>query len=141
MTAETGRHIFEKFYQADTSRTTRGNGLGLALVKRVVDILSGEICVESKLGEGSTFTVILKKKADLLLAQAPFSRGGRCFALGIPDELYRECDRVGNLLGGCFAVVDFKAAKHIWKDLYGNDHGGGRCYASRDQAKRVCGIL
>ncbi|MBQ2988465.1 MAG: HAMP domain-containing histidine kinase [Clostridia bacterium] len=61
MTAEVGAHIFEKFYQGDASRATQGNGLGLALVKRVVDIMQGEIIVESAVGIGTAFTVRIRR--------------------------------------------------------------------------------
>ena len=61
MTPEVGAHIFEKFYQGDTSHSVQGNGLGLALVKRVVDIMQGEIRVESAVGVGTTFTVKMRR--------------------------------------------------------------------------------
>lgn len=59
MTEEVQNHIFEKFYQGDSSRKTDGNGLGLALVKRIIDLCKGTITVESVPGAGSSFTVNL----------------------------------------------------------------------------------
>lgn len=61
MTPEVQGRIFEKFYQADSSHKAHGNGLGLSLVKRIVELSDGVIEVLSKPGEGSTFRVILPK--------------------------------------------------------------------------------
>lgn len=60
MSEETMKHIFDKFYQGDTSHSGQGNGLGLALALRVIELASGSISVKSELGKGTTFTVRLK---------------------------------------------------------------------------------
>lgn len=59
MTDEVKKHIFEKFYQGDTSRKSEGNGLGLALTKRIIDLCEGEIRVNSSLGNGTEFIISL----------------------------------------------------------------------------------
>ena len=62
MDAETMRRVFDKFYQGDSSHSDEGNGLGLALVHRIVTLLHGSIAVDSRPGQGSTFTVTLPRK-------------------------------------------------------------------------------
>ena len=59
MKEEEKKHVFEKFYRADTSRTTEGHGLGLAIVKRVVELHKAAIDVESRPGEGTKFIVTM----------------------------------------------------------------------------------
>ena len=59
---EAKNHIFDKFYQADSSHKQEGNGLGLALVKKILVLEKGDIFVENNIDGGCTFTVKLKIK-------------------------------------------------------------------------------
>jgi signal transduction histidine kinase len=60
MDRETKKRIFDKFYRGDASLAQEGNGLGLALVMRAVELLGGKVTVDSEPGQGSIFTVRLK---------------------------------------------------------------------------------
>lgn len=59
MTPEVQKNIFNKFYQGDSSGYTDGNGLGLSLVKRIIDLCHGKIQVSSEIGLGTTFIITL----------------------------------------------------------------------------------
>lgn len=61
MSQETVNHIFDRFYQGETSHSREGNGLGLTIVSKIVKILNGKIEVSSKINEGTTFKVIFPK--------------------------------------------------------------------------------
>jgi signal transduction histidine kinase len=65
MNEETKKHLFDKFYQGDKSRSSEGSGLGLPLVKRIVELSGGAIHVKSELGIGSVFTVELPKNREV----------------------------------------------------------------------------
>ena len=53
-------HIFDRFYRAEKSRTTKGYGLGLAIAQRIVEDMNGKITVQSNQTDGTTFTVYFK---------------------------------------------------------------------------------
>ena len=62
MDSSTIQHLFDKFYQGDTSHAEKGNGLGLSLVKQIIFLCNGTIEVKSKEGFGSQFIVTLPLK-------------------------------------------------------------------------------
>jgi len=56
-------HVFDRFYRGDASRSSAGTGLGLALVKSIVDLHLGSVAIESTLGHGTTVTLVFPDKA------------------------------------------------------------------------------
>ena len=59
MSEETRQHAFERFYQGAGSRATAGNGLGLSIAKRIVELCGGEINITSELNRGTLFIITL----------------------------------------------------------------------------------
>ena len=62
MDEKTIKHIYDNFYLGDSSHSTEGNGLGMALVKRILELTGAEMQIESSPGKGSTFTVVLAER-------------------------------------------------------------------------------
>lgn len=58
MSQEAITQIFDRFYRIDSSRKSDGTGLGLSIVKQIIDLHGGEIKVDSKVDEGTTFTLL-----------------------------------------------------------------------------------
>lgn len=67
MSKEIAERVYEKFYQGDTSRSSSGNGLGLPLAKRIVDLHGGTISVSSKERKGTSFVVMLPCETEEVL--------------------------------------------------------------------------
>lgn len=80
MDAQTLAHLFDRFYQGDKSHSGSGNGLGLALVKRIVYLCGGSITVQSQPGQGSLFTVTL-----------PVGKAGGPAAAGNAHQTHTNC--------------------------------------------------
>jgi len=65
MSEDVKKHMFEKFYQSDQSRAAEGNGLGLSLVKRILELENGKIAIDSEPGKGTCFTVSLPSQQTI----------------------------------------------------------------------------
>ncbi|VEU79836.1 HAMP domain-containing sensor histidine kinase [Haploplasma axanthum] len=61
MDTESIKRIYDRFFQVDSNNSAYGNGLGLSIVKRIIDLSNGTINVESKIGNGTTFIITLPK--------------------------------------------------------------------------------
>ena len=76
MSEETVSHIFEKYYQNDQVSAVRGNGIGLSIVARIVQLSGGQVEVESRQGAGSAFTVVLPAAGFPCIREKAFDRKG-----------------------------------------------------------------
>lgn len=87
-------HLFEPFVRSDSVAKIEGTGLGLSIIKGLVDLMGGEITVQSCLGEGSVFTVELEcEKAE---NQDKILNNGTCYGMGLSED---------KMLAGCCILV------------------------------------
>ena len=89
--------LFERFMQADASTTRRfgGTGLGLAICSRLVRLMGGEIGVNSRVGEGSTFWFTLPLAADASAARVPRAEDMSTTRVLIVDDCAANCRVMG----------------------------------------------
>jgi hypothetical protein len=86
MSAEQAAHVFDRFYRGDASRLDGGSGLGLFIVARLAHSFGGRVSVDTDVGRGTTFRVVL-----------PLYRAGDL--AGEPDTGGASGDRSADELG------------------------------------------
>ena len=100
MSPEYQKHIFEPFSREETSTISgiQGSGLGMAITKNIVDIMNGAIAVNSEMGKGTEFTVILDlKKAGEPVCQEAIPELKNMHAL-VADDDFNTCSSVSKML-------------------------------------------
>ncbi|MDR2531274.1 MAG: response regulator [Oscillospiraceae bacterium] len=104
--------LFDSFSQLDTrkNRGIEGTGLGLAITKNLVELMNGEVFLESKYGEGSRFSFYIMQKAETFRSLSKLPNGGsRRVAVWMPNKIKSRifADKINKLGAVCDVIYDF----------------------------------